>query len=554
MRAAPWRPGRRRAGSRRARGRLRSRSDRRRAARRPRAARRWLAKTGSRSHSSTNASIPSRSSRSATRLVGGAPGAHDRPVGDARPTDSRGRAGGPTGVRDREPQRDPGAQRVPEDVRPALRPRASQDRGEVVGGPLDAGARRVGRDARAPVPGQVDDDDAEAPGERGRVRAPARPAAGEAVEQQQRDAGARAPDLPAEAVDDDAGHSRARAAGDGGGRLAVELHVAGAVRPVAQDPDAGPADRRRPARREVGRRDRPRTRRRAPSRSARRRCRGASRTAPRSARAARPSGASVVACGRNEKIPPPSLSTRTIVADRPCSRAATRALRSCRNETSPTTSATGPASAAAAPSAVDTTPSMPFAPRLDSGRIARSLAGQPVVHVPHRHAVAGPQQRPVGQRRRRAPRTAGPRTARRAPPPPRATSAAPRRRPDRPSHQPRRPSARRGRGRRCRARLEGIRQGVRRRRRVGVDEGRRDDRRVAPAAVTVDDDLRRAPSVRAGVSIGFEVGVAPNRITRSGRWASRHGPGRTRWSAWPTTCDRSCGPQRTPDSGSATIG
>ena len=48
------------------------------------------------------------------------------------------------------------------------------------------------------------------------------------------------------------------------------------------------------------------------------------------------------ACGRNEKIPPPSLSTRTIVADRPWSRAATSALRSWRNDTSPTTSATGP--------------------------------------------------------------------------------------------------------------------------------------------------------------------------------------------------------------------
>ena len=46
------------------------------------------------------------------------------------------------------------------------------------------------------------------------------------------------------------------------------------------------------------------------------------------------------------------------------------------------------------PSAVDTTPSMPFAPRFDSGRIARSLAGQPVVQVADRHAVARPTGAP----------------------------------------------------------------------------------------------------------------------------------------------------------------
>ncbi len=56
------------------------------------------------------------------------------------------------------------------------------------------------------------------------------------------------------------------------------------------------------------------------------------------------------------------------------------------------------------------------------------------------------------------------------------------------------------------------------------------------------------------VSSGLEVGVAPNRITSSGRCSSRQGPGRTRWSACDRTSARSCGPQRTPDSGSAAIG
>jgi hypothetical protein len=64
-------------------------------------------------------------------------------------------------------------------------------------------------------------------------------------------------------------------------------------------------------------------------------------------------------------MPPPSLLTRTIVADRSWSFAATSALRSWRNDRSPTTSATGAAATAADPSIVDTTPSIPFAPRFE---------------------------------------------------------------------------------------------------------------------------------------------------------------------------------------------
>ena len=56
-------------------------------------------------------------------------------------------------------------------------------------------------------------------------------------------------------------------------------------------------------------------------------------------------------------------------------RRSTSALRSWRNETSPTTSATGPSEAAAEPSAVDTTPSMPLAPRFERTVIARSVDG-----------------------------------------------------------------------------------------------------------------------------------------------------------------------------------
>ena len=239
-------------------------------------------------------------------------------------------------------------------------------------------------------------------------------------------------------------------------------------------------------------------------------------------------------------MPPPSLSTRTIVADRPWRRAATSAFRSCRNDTSPTTSATGPTSAAAAPSAVETTPSMPFAPRFDSGRMARALAGQPVVHVADRHAVAGPQERAVGQELAEDARTAGLRTPRRAP---RRRPASRRERRPRPG-PPRTRLAPRRRSRAAPPPASCVRERVRGGGRVGLDERRRDDRRVAPDRGRRRPRSGRASRVSSRVSIGFEVVVAPNRMTRSGRWASSHGPGRTRWSAWLSTNERSCGPHR----------
>ena len=70
------------------------------------------------------------------------------------------------------------------------------------------------------------------------------------------------------------------------------------------------------------------------------------------------------ACGRNEKMPPPSLSTTTNVASRPRSRAPSRPLLSCRKQRSPSNPTVGPPEPAAMPSTVDTKPSMPFTPRL----------------------------------------------------------------------------------------------------------------------------------------------------------------------------------------------
>ena len=89
---------------------------------------------------------------------------------------------------------------------------------------------------------------------------------------------------------------------------------------------------------------------------------------------------SACAWGRNEKIPPPSLSTTTIVRSMPRSAAPSSPLVSCRKATSPTSSAVGgdgsaAAAARATPTAVDVTPSMPLAPRL--ARTRTSSRGAP---------------------------------------------------------------------------------------------------------------------------------------------------------------------------------
>ena len=118
---------------------------------------------------------------------------------------------------------------------------------------------------------------------------------------------------------------------------------------------------------------------RRPPRSARPRCRAASRTAARSA-AGRPTS------GRDrDRLRQEREDAAAVVVDEhdgqadALSRAVTRAPRSCRNETSPTTSTTGPPATAAEPSAVETTPSMPFAPRLagHAGRGSWTAASHP---------------------------------------------------------------------------------------------------------------------------------------------------------------------------------
>ncbi len=390
-----------------------------------------------------------------------------------------------------------------------------------------------------PWPGRSTTITPEGPCERRRVRAPARPAAGEAVQEQERDRRRRASGPPSGGRRSSTASCRREGCGDRGRRLAVELDVPGR----GPSGSAGPgrrADRSRPPGHRAGRPVV--TSANSPPRAVDDRPDIDAVGRPEELLVvlgqARPRATSVDACGRNEKIPPPSLSIRTIVADRPWSRAATSALRSCRNDTSPTTSATGPTSAAAAPRAVETTPSMPFAPRLDSGRMDVAAAGEPVVHVPDRHAVAGPQERAVGQEpaergerqslERLAaclhvgePAIGAPRSA--------ARSASHQSRAQPPDARVRRLASS------ASARSFAVAVASACTNVVGMIAGS-----LQPRSPSTTIWAGRASSSR--VSIGFEVVVAPNRITRSGRCASRHGPGRTRWSAWARTKDRSCGP------------
>ena len=532
-------------------GRLRSRSARSRASRAGGSAA-WLAKTGSRSHSSTKALDPVALEPIGASLVGGAAGRAFGGVRDARGRTFEDEPADDGRVRDGQPQGDPRAERVAEDVR---RRDAERVQGSSRGRPPTArrslGSGRSGcRIGRGP----------------GRSTTTTRNGAAKAV--------ACAPQLDPRPVNPwssssgtpvprtrtsqrrpstlDAAHRRRQGVGDDGGRLAMQLDVA------RRDP-CGSARTRTPGWPiEVGQRRAEVGRVRPSELAAERRhdrpdvdAVGRPEQLLVVRRAGPTSGASVVACGRNEKIPPPSLSMSTIVADRSWSRAATSALRSCRNETSPTTSATGPTlgrrraergrddAVDAVGAAVRQRPDGPIG------------AGQPVVEVADRHAVAGPQQRAVGQDARRAPRTAGPRTPRRAPSTPASQPSRVR------GRRPGRPRTRRVPSRSIRAARSASSSsasGVGGGGRVGVDEGRREDRRVAPAAVAVDDDLGGHRVVeqgqhrlrgRASPRTGRRGRAGGRRATVPAGRGGRRGTGRA---------PRSCGPQRTPESGSATIG
>ena len=178
----------------------------------------------------------------ASLVRGGARGASGR-VRDARGRALEHEPAHRTRVRDGESKGDPRARASSRGREPAQAANRSQDRREVVGGPLDAGPPRVAGLPDRPCPGRSTTTTRNRRRECRRVRAPARAAAGEAVEQQQRDAGPADADLPAQAVDLDSAHPGARAAATAAAASRWRIDVAGTVRPIAQDPDAGRADR-----------------------------------------------------------------------------------------------------------------------------------------------------------------------------------------------------------------------------------------------------------------------------------------------------------------------
>ncbi len=115
------------------------------------------------------------------------------------------------------------------------------------------------------------------------------------------------------------------------------------------------------------------------------------------------SAATSVAWGRNEKMPPPSLSTTTM---REVGAARGRAPRSPlrvvqERDVADEQRRSGPPTASATPTAVETTPSIPLAPRLATWRTPSRGRGVPL-DVAHRHGRRRHQRRPVGQRRRPA--------------------------------------------------------------------------------------------------------------------------------------------------------
>ncbi len=246
-----------------------------------------------------------------------------------------------------------------------------------------------------------------------------------------------------------------------------------------------------------------------------------------------------------------------MVAERPCSRAATSPVRSWRRARSPTTRTTG-TPVAAAPRADETTPSMPLAPRLASGRMARgpdgsqaSMSRTGIELLAHRIAPSVSSS-PRRANRRPFEQLAG------LPRGPAATAeawSAARSAASQASHQV---AARAGGGR---SRLPPSA--------ARPPRGRREACAVAAASawtnvVGMMAGSRQPPSPSltscAGrrssrsASSSLEVGGAPTRTTTSGRWASRQGPGRSSRSPRSTTRERSCGPQRTRERGSATTG
>ena len=459
-------------------------------------------------------SPPARGGPPGTRRPSGEPGPV-RGIRDPRGRGSRGRGGGRRpGARPRG-ERGAGAHRVAQEVG-RRDDEATEQRRQLVG--MRSIVIRAGPGSRSNRGPRGPDDHPEPAGESGGVAAPGRPAAGEPVE---RSSGSPAPRVRA---------SQRRPSMPIASRLHQRLPSAAATTPQrpggAHVPrrsvrssrtrsPGSPTEQRSP--------DRARgvhggARRRAPPRSDRRRSRGASRTAPRSAREApsrvwRRSAAGTRRSRRRR--------CRRARSSRTGHAAGRRPARSDRGGTTgrPRRGPPAPRDGRRAKGGRDH-PVDPHRAAIGADRDRSVGRGQPAVEVAHRHRVAGPQHGAIRKRLASAGNGApsngssslasqeviassAASSARRqselhavsapAGPPP---SLAPTPRPSLPGPHGR----------------------------TSPDQGG-----LAPAPIAIEhDQLRSLPS--SSSTIGLEVGIAPVRITSSGRWsrstarAARAGP------------------------------
>ncbi len=214
---------------------------------------------------------------------------------------------------------------------------------------------------------------------------------------------------------------------------------------------------------------------------------------------------------------------------------------------SPTTRATGPSATAADPSAVETTPSMPLAPRLERTVMARSVDGSQASMSRTGMELAAHSTAPSGRAAASSGHGAPSKGSSRATSQSAIASVAARSASSQSAVHA---------GSAGRLRVEPARRAASAWAVVvasactNVAGTSAASRQPASPSRTTSSGRARASSS----SSGFDVGIAPVRRTRSGRWASIHGPGRTSWSPRVTTIERSCGPVRRPESGSARIG
>ena len=258
---------------------------------------------------------------------------------------------------------------------------------------------------------------------------------------------------------------------------------------------------------------------------------------------------SASACGRKWKMPPPELSI-TIRRSSGAWRTAARPPRSWKRARSPSTAQVRLPPPAARPAEVETRPSIPFAPRLRGEAHSLRAGTQEGLQVANGHArgredgvtvVAAPHR----ARPRRPAHSSSSSAARRPSTASRDAGAPPRAR-------PRRRASRHGRGAGSEAR-EALAQGPGGDSWVGAHHRGGAAGRLTPFAGGIDHDLvaGRRSHPATGAAACWSAGRRSGRSARARDPAAGHA--RSRRSRV-TTSERSCGPRRSCEVGSARIG